>query len=570
MTVREPHIQDRLDKAAKAVATTLGDMATTLSENMRVLKEEIRRIESLSFMSEEEERDKALRSTRRRVREMTDHMEQVKGRSRFGMWGVPIQALNGFRDLRRANADHTVAIVAFDAPDAQDRRAKQIADHNQAVREERDGLASLRTRLATAEFRHATVLRFRQDVADAISAATGAGWISLDFADRFCAMSRDVVAGNVDAAFAYLPALLFQRRPDEATYDQWASEAVGVRDEVYKEYVGMAVSGAYPEIAGRSIALAHGALRKEPSQVLGSYLHTADQWQVLSALVADPREFKVDALWSVYWSMFQCGQSAAEALSEATAHEDVLTGELTAQINRWLGDWGTKRLREFGYPEAESYMGMLKIASTDEETRLGADLGLIVDLNIGGLVCRKVALFQAKKAKQGIAHVGSSSGQLPTLAARPNIGFYLFYHLSQYPLRSPAPTVCSAQTLVDCLTRDGKQIDAAHLPVNVRPLGWDWASFVSFGLCQPTSGLGEEFGTIDEALTLLGEGNQGHLPKYLHVIAIADEPRVMQLRRKVHEHYLDGLTKQKEIHHSRPRQKRRETDGPEHEHGMRL
>ncbi|WP_405124649.1 hypothetical protein [Ralstonia pseudosolanacearum] len=570
MTVRESHIQDRLDKAAKTVGAILDDTAAMLSSKIHLLKEEIRRIESLSFMSEEEERDQALRPTRRRVREMEAHLEQVKGRSRFGMWGVPVQALNGFRELRRAEADHAAVISAFDAPDEQDRRTKQITDHNQAVREEQDSLASLRTSLATAEFRHATIVRFRRDAADAISAAKGDGWIAPDFVDRFCAMSQDIVAGNVDAAFAYLPRLLFQRRPSEAAYDQWTSEAASVRDGAYKEYIGMAVSGAYPEVVLRSIALAHRALRKEPSQVLGSYLHAADQWQVLSALVADPRQFKVDALWSVYWSMFQCGQSVAETLSEATAHEDVLNGDLTAQINRWLGDWGTKRLRQFGYPEAASYMGMLKIASTNEETRLGADLGLIVDLDIGGLVCRKVALFQAKKAKQGIANVGSSSGQLPILAARPKTGFYLFYHLSQYPLRSPAPTVCSAQTLVDCVTQDGKQIDAAHLPVNIRPLGCDWASFVSFGLCQPTSGLGEEFGTIDEALTLLGEGNQGHLPKYLHVIAIADEPRVMQLRRKVHEHYLDALAKQKEMDHARPRKKPREMDGPEHGHGMGL
>ena len=147
--------------------------------------------------------------------------------------------------------------------------------------------------------------------------------------------------------------------------------------------------------------------------------------------------------------------------------------------------------------------------------------------------------------------------------ARPQIGFYLFYHQSQYPLRSPAPTICSAQALADSVIDAGKQLDASYLPMNVRSLGWDWASFVSFGLCEPASSLGASFDTIDDALATLGEGNQGHLPKYLYVISIADEPRVLELRQKVHEHYVDRIDRRKERRHSHSLQKSREIDGPE-------
>ena len=43
MTVREPHIQDRLHKAAASIAAIVADRATTLSAKLRGLKEEILR-----------------------------------------------------------------------------------------------------------------------------------------------------------------------------------------------------------------------------------------------------------------------------------------------------------------------------------------------------------------------------------------------------------------------------------------------------------------------------------------------------------------------------------------------
>lgn len=73
---------------------------------------------------------------------------------------------------------------------------------------------------------------------------------------------------------------------------------------------------------------------------------------------------------------------------------------------------------------------------------------------------------------------------------------------------------------------------AVHLPLNVRSMGWDWASFISFVLCNPNSQIGQSFDTVEEAFTALGNGDARHLPKYLHVIAIADEPRVVALRAK--------------------------------------
>ncbi len=563
MTLRDADVQNRLAKAATLLNESIASMASALSGEVHSLSQEILRIEALEPRSEEDDRERALRSHSAQVIQMDAQLEQIRAGTRFGVLGAPVQAFMGFRDLRRAKAKHAEAARVFDAPDLYRQRSKEIGTHNQYIANEHARLVSLQASLGTSKTGHATVTRFREDAAEAIAAALGDGWIGPDFVERFCAMVEEVKACNIGAASAYLLTLAFQRQPAMGTYERWCQEAVDVRQRAYSKYSGMAASGAYPEIVGRSIQLTHSALREKPLRAMKSHLHTADQWQILSVLLTNPHTFKVDALWAVYWSMFQCAEWAAAALSETEVHEDVFTGKLTAQIDRWLADWATERVRQFGYPDTRSYMGTLEIASTDEETRLGADLGLIIDLNIGGLTCRKVALFQAKKTKHGVADVGSGSGQLPKLVARPRIGFYLFYHQSQYPLHSPAPTICSAQALAECVLKMGKRTDATSLRVNVRPLGWDWASFVSFGLCEPTSDLGETFDSVEEALSLLGDGNGGHLPKYLHVIAIADEPRVMALRERVHENYLDAI-KTKEKSYTRSRNQSKERDGPEH------
>ena len=116
-------------------------------------------------------------------------------------------------------------------------------------------------------------------------------------------------------------------------------------------------------------------------------MHVADRWQAFSIETLDPLNFKTDSLWAIYWSMFQCEQSIANYFAQSNALEDVHTGIVIAQIDRWLSDWAKKRIAEFGYPDSTSYMGAFAIAGKAEETRTGADLGLIIDINIGALVC---------------------------------------------------------------------------------------------------------------------------------------------------------------------------------------
>lgn len=220
------------------------------------------------------------------------------------------------------------------------------------------------------------------------------------------------------------------------------------------------------------------------------------------------------------------------------------------------------RIRQFGYPTTTSYFGTLEIAGKSEETRLGADIGVIVDLQIGDLTVRKVVWFQAKKAKRGIADLGSTSQQLSRLAASPAKGFYLFYHHSDFPVRAPAPTVCEERALAKIVKGKGKSLDARHLPISVRTDGWDWASFIAFGLCDPDSTLGESFTTPYDALSKLGGGNPRHLPTYLYMIAISDESRVADLQKQIHIYYRN-LEHEHHHNHKLSHDHTQERDGPE-------
>jgi hypothetical protein len=537
------YIADRrsLMKVATYVRSILTGGTETVTKNICSLTSEINRVAGLSLLSEAEERKKTLSASLTHLNTTKQRLQQVKKDAGLGGLMAPVQTWNKSRDVRQAEANHTEVIQKFESPEECQRRTARISQHNQYVVTERERLAGLKKDLETQKTTSAVLAAFQKDAAEAIAAAHSDGWIAPTFSEGFRAMAHHLESGRIAEATKFLPLLEFQRQPSSQQYDNWLKESSSIFEQAYQGYTGFAASGAYAETTTRSMALAEPALRPKPLELLKRQLHPADQWQMLAAILTDPRSLKTDVLWAIYWSMFQSSQWIARALAEADAREDVFTGKVIAQIDRWISDWGAKRIQQFGYPIARSYIGTFDIAGTTEETRLGADLGMIVDINIGGLVCRKVALFQAKKVTNGLAEIGSTSSQLPLLSARPRTGFYLFYHQANHPLRSPAPTVCSANTLAQCISAAGRHIDAEYLPINVRTLGWDWANFLTFGLCNAEAELGESFSSADEAMAILGNGDARHLPKHLFVVAITDEPRVIELRAEIREHYVESV-----------------------------
>lgn len=517
---------------------TLSTLTTNLEKKICSLREDVQRINDLVPNSMGKERKMALAPSLARLEAKKQQLRQTQREVGLRGWAAPIKFLKDLFEVRHVQREHNRSEQIFDAPEEQAALAARIAAHNQYVTNERGRLNAVMQKMKYHEIEHATIVRFSQGVNEALIAVVGDAWRASDFSEQFLGISAQLETGDVSGAMSRLPSLVFQRQPSKPIYERLVKEANDKRDEAYTKYAGVAASGAYNEIAANSIELARNALRGEPARQLGEYVHAADQWQVLSALLTDPRNLNTDALWAIYWAMFQCGALAVpSSLAHGDAHEDVITGKLTGLIDHWLSDWAKKHISRLGYPDIQAHLGILEIASTKEEARLGADIGLIVDLDIGDLSCRKIALFQVKKAKQGYANLNSVSRQLLKLASQPKMGYYLFYHQSPPPLHSPSPTVCSARTLVDSVTKTNVATDANYRRVNVRTLGWDWASFVSFGLCQAASDLGESFVTPDDALDILGGGDTRNLPRYLHIIAIADGPRITALRGKVDKYY---------------------------------
>ncbi|ENH6101884.1 hypothetical protein ACRRQX_001115, partial [Yersinia enterocolitica] len=526
-----------LPEMAEVLEAFLESRVEELSEAIASLEADTTQINALHLLSEGKEREQALSESRFTLLQAERLLKTLRKTSGFAGLRAPLTRFRQWQAVKQARKAYAGAEIAFDAPDVSAERKARIETHNDQVNREKSRLPGITDKKTILKKEKSAVCHLQGIARDAIQAARSNGWRAPDFRERFQRVVILVKNNEIAQAMAQLQKLVFQRRPTDLHYKEWKNEAGNLRNKAYQQYAGMAASGAYTEIARNSILLATPMLKKGAADALSAFNHPAEQWQVLSGCLTDPRRLRNDALWAIYWAMYQCGQWVSGTLCESDAHEDVLTGKVTAQIDRWLAGWATERIRKFGYPEMRSYMGTLEIASTPEETRLGADIGLIVDLNIGGLVCKKIALFQAKKSLSGVANIGSNAGQLAKLSSRLNTGYYLFYHQSPHRVMGPAPSVCSAQELQKQLALLGKNIDATHLPLNVYTMGWDWASFVSFGLCNPGSLIGESFSTIEEAFTALGNGDTRHLPKYLHVISIADEHGVKELRTKIHEYY---------------------------------
>lgn len=543
-----------LPKLAGELEKAISSRLRELSKSIHLVETDINEINQLHLLSEEAERKIFLSESKSSLLQAEELYRRIRRTSGFAGIRTPLTRFRQWQAVRKAKKNYAVAEADYDEPAKSAERKKHIEQYNQKVKLKKLRLSNLTDQKEKIKATKSSFDHFSNLVNEAIQAARGDGWKAFDFENHFREVIKLVNNNDIYQAQEILCKLKFQRQPSPSRYAEWGQEATNLLQSAHQQHAGMMASTAYTEIACNSILLATPMLKNETLNRLTPHNTPAEQWHSLSECLTDPKSLKTDALWAIYWAMYQCGQWVASATSESDVHEDVLTGKVAAQVDRWLTDWATKRINQFGYPEVNSYMGTLEIASTTEETRLGADIGLIVDLNIGSLVCRKVALFQAKKSLSGIANIGSDSGQLEKVSISQNIGFYLFYHLSTYPAKGQAPSVCSANELKNEINQSGKKIDADYLPINTYTKGWDWASFISFGLCNPSSNIGESFSTFEEAFTILGNGDPRNLPKYLHIISLADEQQIKELRFKIHMYYREiekTINKKKNPHRTR-------------------
>jgi hypothetical protein len=565
MTMLQTSLRKNIRGQSNTFSHALSQTLTALSERISQAQASIAAIDRLSLRSAERERTRALAPTQTCVQQCQQQFDRHKREWRgFGWLFSPLATHQAFVELKAARLQHEQAILAFDEPAITAQRNSDIDEHNRHVAGQHEEQLKLKERLAKLLKSQRQLKDFELAAAGALAAAKGDGWLAPDFAVTLARVMDLVREVKMPQAHDCLGQLVFQKTPDVAAYAKLRKRAEGIRERANRDHFGVAVTGGFPNIVAASAGLAAANMHRDPARQLLQCRQTADQWQLLSQLATSPTHLSIDVLWAIYWAMFQCQQEMARFLNSAAAIEDLLNGRFSAYVEHWLGSWASKQIPQFGYPMSQSFLGTLQLAGKPEESRLGADLGVIISLNIGGLICRKAVLLQAKRAKDWVADVGSKKGQLPKLSKLPRGGYYLFYHESaNLQLATAVPTVSSAQALEQLLLTAGKNPDGTYLPVDVRETGWDWASFISFGLCDAHSQIGEPFDTIDDALRILGSGETGVLPLRLFVVAIEDEPYVLEMAQRVRERYVD-------LQEPLTKKERKQLDGDErdHSHGM--
>jgi len=526
-------------QTANDLSAYIGTMITTLKQKITESEQEIKDIDSLTPLLAATERSKALRPTQERLQahqlDVDKLAEEYYG---FG-WLFNRKNTKAAQALRDAAMKHHNQVIAdWNAPGAQAQLTKKITQDYQNVRARKDEKPVIERKLAGSKQLLKAFEVFERASNDALSAASGKAWLAGTFTATLSQIEGLVRQDQVSNATALLGTLVYQKRPTDTDYDTLQNEAERIREEVYRDHYGVPVTGGFGEIVGASAKLAAANMESPWDSQLLSHTEPAIQWQELTQILTSPLTFSIDVLWSIYWAMLQCEDQMAKFLSSAVVKEDPLNGRFSAYVDSWLSQWASKQIPKFGYPASQSYLGTFHLAGTPEESRVAADIGLIISLNVGGLVCRKVALLQAKRAKDWVADVGSKKGQLTTLSSQELTGYYLFYHESPgFKLAPPVPTVSSALALQSLLVAANRGTLGKKILLDVSKSGWDWASFITFGLCDPVSAVGQSFDTIDHAFQILGNDETGELPQHLFLLAIEDEGYVRDLQLQVRARY---------------------------------
>lgn len=360
---------------------------------------------------------------------------------------------------------------------------------------------------------------FMAKAGPAIVSAKSSDWFQ--WPEGFVQMAEAFLVCNFQQAEAILNRLDFRHIPSEDFYRDSTASAQALLRDARSLTRGHAAVFGYPGVIDPTVQLACPGLVSPIPRKLMAGTNTARRWRRFETRLCCARSFELEPLWVYFWVMFFAGQSLANDMGRRGS-EDSLTFKLCAYIAH-AAQWGEKLLPQFGYPTGGgNFIGTLGIAGEKPEHVTGADLGILVDIALGDVRVRKLALFQAKNSVNGRANVASRTDQLGKLSRLPNHGYYLFYHRQGDEVPVPSATVRRACDLHAELTASGPlPVDKTSLRVNTCVDAWELASLVAFGLAQPGSGHGVVFNDIDHALALMSDRASAlGLPRYLQIVTL--------------------------------------------------
>ncbi|WP_025109710.1 hypothetical protein [Pseudomonas sp. H1h] len=522
----------------KLVESTLKDATEEMALAVRQAQDRRDRLPLVQSTTEVTALDNYLRPATQAMQRAEQHLLAIEAESR---WGKPIAKFQAKRVVAAAAQflAEQQGIAASVSETAL--RARQVAMHNDHVAE----VARQRQQLGQTIDHGTQWLTSSRNLQAQLSLLKQTlwrhGWVSANTAAVLEQMHHQLVQHDVFTAFEEGKKLIFQVMPAPQTLAEWGGEAQSFLKQARSEgAVGFTALASFGAIVSDATALVLAGCTSSVRKAVLQDQEPVDRWYHLADQLTRPEQVVHWLQWAVYWACFQTAQRFAKDMSLAEAHEEHSTGAFLHSFRSEVERWAGPKIDAMGFPQVTSFMGTLALGGTAAEARLGADFGIIVEINVGGLVVRKVALVQGKVSKNGIADIGSPpSGPLKLTQLQklndPQRDFYVFYHRGLRQASVPWPTLNRVSTLVSPAT----DFKAGSIKVPTRERGWDWPAFIAFGLCSDTSGVGRLLKDDEDALDVLSGGHRQLLPSRLIVVAAGGGDYSLDLQQRVHQHYAD-------------------------------
>ncbi|MCC6739553.1 MAG: hypothetical protein IT452_10960 [Planctomycetia bacterium] len=249
-------------------------------------------------------------------------------------------------------------------------------------------------------------------------------------------------------------------------------------------------------------------------------------------MLSQPSAFDPNPLWALFWAAVEAEGKFHELYVPYWSHEERLTGHLVSQLLERVEEFAPRWFALSSLSQQTERDGMrlayFDTATASREKFTGADLGLVVHGDLGGGEFYKVARLQAKKANaRGRCRIDLD--QVEVLLSAEGAGYFIFYHFADARQGSPTPTVCAATDFADDVgeakkERGGSKRELGEKRRDVANLGWDFATFLTFGLADPQSDVGAHANSAVEAARLVMAGRG--VPSRLAVLTLGARGRL--------------------------------------------
>lgn len=521
--------QDRPVVRLKKILSAAGRLLAADQEHFELVKEELRAVPVVVFQTAEDLREKDLQ-------ECVSALDEAELAHRSAPTGVTgfFKGLVLKRRVSSANRALTSRKAEVDTKVERVSRANRAAEIRAEYDRRADLVRAVEKRAGELSTREAEVAQLRDTCVSLVDAITRSAWIGSNLEASIGKAETALGAGTVGGAGSALEAVRYQKKPSQEFFEHCEQVVGKLAANIRRESFGFNAIAPFPGIIEPSFDLYQRLSdRKSLRDWLARQPVRSDQWTALLPTLIATDSVKHMVNWILFWTFLEECQGLAGSLckqqggEQGIATEDALTGRLCGELNIQLRGRAAQWIKDLGYPDTHVSMRLVQTAGLDAEAATGADLGLVIRIGVGDLNVSKVALVQAKKSTAGIANVGSNrSGptkqtQLQKLCDLER-DFYLFYHLDGALSLPMLPTVTRAS---DIRANVGSSVADEKLNYQCRNLGWDFPSFVAFGLCAPDSGVGKVVPQGVEPLDVLTSGGSSSLPRMVLVITVADNDR---------------------------------------------